>query len=374
MVGRPLQRPRAAIEAGGDKMGGELQKSLRDILNGVTSPAAEALYDRRDGGAVQCHACAHECVIADGGSGICQVRINKGGMLHAPRGYVETLAVDPVEKKPFYHVLPGSRALSFGMLGCNFKCSFCQNWYTAQVLRDPGATGHVQRVTADQMVMTALREGCSCLVSTYNEPLITTDWAAEVFERARPQGLVCGYVSNGFATPRVLRFLRNYAQLFKVDLKTFDEGNYRALGGRLKPVLDSIVLARELGFWVEIVTLVVPGFNDSTDELQKMARFLVSVSPDLPWHVTAFHPQYKMQDRVATPPETLARAHQIGKEAGLHFVYAGNLPGMIDIAENTYCPNCKELLVERLGFTVRKNRLDQGRCPKCHEAVAGVWG
>lgn len=355
-------------------MPGESEQNLRAILNERTAPAAQALYDKREGNVVQCHACAHECVIAEGRSGICQVRINKGGTLYAPHGYIEGMAVDPIEKKPYYHVVPGSTALSFGMLGCNFKCQFCQNWYTAQVLREGQALGSIQPMTAGQLVDLAVREGCRCLISTYNEPLITTDWAAEVFEQARPHGLLCGYVSNGFATPQVLRFLRDYAQLYKIDLKTFDDRNYRTLGGRLQPVLDSIVLARQLGFWVEIVTLVVPQFNDSSQELRQMAKFVASVSPDMPWHVTAFHPQYKMRDRDRTPPAKLRQAYEIGKEEGLHFVYAGNLPGLIDSAENTYCPGCGELLVERLGFTVQHNRVTkEGKCPKCSAAIAGIW-
>ncbi len=228
-------------------MGGQSEQSLRAILTERTAPSAEALYEKRDGGVVQCHTCAHQCVIAEGKAGICQVRVNREGILFAPYGYVEGLAVDPIEKKPFYHVIPGCSALSFGMLGCNFKCTFCQNWYTTQVLRDEGATARIVPVTPGQLVSTALREGCQCVVSTYNEPLITSDWAAAVFERAQPEGLLCGYVSNGFATPQVLRFLRPYTRLYKIDLKTFDDGNYRTLGGRLQPVLDSIVLAREWG-------------------------------------------------------------------------------------------------------------------------------
>jgi len=352
----------------------EPQRSLRSILQDFTAPAAEALYDKRPDNVVQCHACAHQCVITPGKSGICQVRMNKAGTLYAPHGYVEGLAIDPIEKKPYYHVAPGSTALSFGMLGCNFKCAFCQNWYTAQVLRDDRATGEVHPVTPDQLVDLAVRRRCRCVISTYNEPLITSDWAAEIFDRAQTQGLLCGYVSNGFATPRVLRFLRPRAQLLKIDLKTFDDANYRQLGGRLKPVLDSIVLARELGFWVEIVTLVVPQFNDSPEQLRQMAKFLVSVSTDMPWHLTAFHPDYKMRDRSRTSPDMLRQACEIGRQEGLHFVYAGNLPGLVDSAENTFCPNCKSLLVERLGFTVRQNRITpEGRCPRCDTSIPGLW-
>jgi pyruvate formate lyase activating enzyme len=349
--------------------------SLRAILDEHTAPAAEELFDRRENDAVQCHACAHECVIAPGEGGVCRVRINKDGQLYVPHGYVEGLAVDPIEKKPFYHVMPGSTALSFGMLGCNFRCPFCQNWYTAQALREEGATARVRPIGAQAMVDLAMREDCAAIVSTYNEPLITTEWAAAVFQLARPRGLHCGYVSNGFATPRVLRYLRPHADLFKIDLKTFSDANYRKLGGRLQPVLDSIVLARELGFWVEVVTLLVPEFNDSDEELRQIARFVASVSPEIPWHVTAFYPTYKMTDRPRTPAGSLRRGLEIGREAGLHFVYAGNLPGQVDGAENTYCPKCGGLLVERQGWRVAQNRVTGGgRCPACEAAVPGVWG
>lgn len=355
-------------------MSTESNSSLRDILNNLTAPAAPALYTKRSDHSVQCHACAHECNIPEGRSGLCQVRINRDGTVYAPHGYIEGMAVDPIEKKPFYHVLPGSTALSFGMLGCNLRCQFCQNWYTAQALREGESLATIQPLSAAKIVNQANSHNCRSLISTYNEPLITADWAARIFERARPQKLLCGFVSNGFATAQALRFLRDYAQLFKIDLKTFDDANYRALGGRLQPVLDSIVLARDLGFWVEIVTLVVPQFNDSPAELRQIAAFLASVSPDIPWHVTAFRPQYKMQDRGRTPAAIRQRAYEIGKEEGLNFVYAGNSPRALYGTENTACPGCKELLVERTGFTVQKNRVtNEGRCPTCRHTIPGIW-
>ncbi len=353
----------------------QTQQQLRTILSRHTAPAAAELVDRREGDVVQCHACAHECVIGPGKAGVCAVRVNQDGELRVPHGYVEGLAIDPIEKKPFFHVRPGSAALSFGMLGCNFRCQFCQNWYTAQILREEGLTAQIREVDARALADLAVREDCGAVVSTYNEPLITTEWAVDVFDRARPHGLLCGYVSNGFANPRVLRYLRQHADLFKVDLKTFDEANYRTLGGRLEPVLDSIGLARDLGFWVEIVTLIVPEFNDSPDELRQIAKFVASVSPEIPWHVTSFYPTYKMTGRQRTPAGSLKQAYEIGREEGLHFIYAGNLPGQVDNAENTYCPSCKSLLVERLGYRVVQNRISQGgqQCPACDAAVPGIW-
>jgi pyruvate formate lyase activating enzyme len=355
-------------------MASESSRDLQSILSEHVGPAAAELRDLREGGVVQCHACAHACVIPSGKSGICRVRLNKEGRLHVPHGYVEGLAVDPIEKKPFYHVMPGSTALSFGMLGCNFHCQFCQNWYTAQVLREPGQTAQIRPMPAQTLVDLAIREQCSAIISTYNEPLITTEWAVEVFALAQPRKFHCGYVSNGFATPRVLRYLRPHADLYKIDLKAFRDQSYRTLGGRLQPVLDSIALARELGFWVEVVTLIVPEFNDSDEELRQMAKFLVGVSADIPWHVTAFHPMYKMTDRPRTPAESLRRALEIGRSEGLHFVYAGNLPGLVDGAENTHCPKCRSLLVERLGYHVVQNRVSEtGKCPACDVAIPGVW-
>ncbi len=313
-------------------------------------------------------------MIAPGKTGVCQVRVNRDGQLHVPHGYVEGLAVDPIEKKPFYHVMPGATALSFGMLGCNFRCQFCQNWYTAQALREEGLTAQIRPIKAYGLVDLAVREDCAAIISTYNEPLITTEWAVEVFRLARPRGFHCGYVSNGFATPQALRYLRPHADLYKIDLKAFTDASYRTLGGRLQPVLDSIVLARQLGFWVEVVTLLVPDFNDSDEELRQMAGYLVSVSADIPWHVTAFYPTYKMTDRPRTPATSLRRAFEIGREAGLHFVYAGNLPGLIGGAENTYCPSCRGPLVERMGWHVVQNRIaEDGRCRSCQAAVPGVW-
>jgi pyruvate formate lyase activating enzyme len=212
------------------------------------------------------------------------------------------------------------------------------------------------------------------VASSYNEPLITTEWALAIFERATAAGLRCAYVSNGNATPEVLEALRPYLTAYKVDLKTMQDRQYRRLGGVLANVLDSIRRAHAMGFWVEVVTLVVPGFNDSTEELMDAARFLAGVSPDIPWHVTAFHPDYRMVDAAPTPPRTLIRAAEIGQEAGLKFVYAGNLPGRSGDYENTNCPNCGARLIERLGFAVLAYRLtDAGGCPSCGQPIPGVW-
>ncbi|HYN04771.1 MAG TPA: AmmeMemoRadiSam system radical SAM enzyme [Vicinamibacteria bacterium] len=332
------------------------------------------LYEKLEGARVRCVACGHRCLIPPGREGICRVRFNEDGVLKVPFGYVAGLHVDPVEKKPFFHVLPGAKALSFGMLGCDYHCGFCQNWLSSQALRDPEAMAPAQEVSAAEIVAAAKKSGARIVTSTYNEPLITSEWAAEVFRLAKAEGLRCSYVSNGNATEEVLEYLRPFVSLYKVDLKGFRDRPYRDLGGTLERVLWTIRALHGMGIWVEVVTLVVPGHNDSTEELRDIARFLVSVSPDLPWHVTAFHPDYRMGDKEPTSVRALLRAAEIGAAEGLHFVYAGNLPGAVRSWENTDCPGCRGLLVERHGYRVLRNRLGvDGRCPDCRAVVPGVW-
>lgn len=332
------------------------------------------LYDRIDEKRIRCFACGHLCPIFDGQPGVCKVRFHRDGKLFVPWGYVANLQCDPIEKKPFFHVLPGAKAFSFGMFGCDLHCPYCQNWVTSQAIRDPRAVAPPLRVTPEQLVAEAVRLGAQVVVSTYNEPLITAEWAVAIFKKAKEAGLMTGFVSNGNATPQVLEYLRPWLDLYKVDLKSFNDRDYRQLGGRLQPVLDSIRRIYDMGFWLEVVTLVVPGFNDSDDELGQIAAFLSGISPDIPWHVTAFHKDYKMTDPDDTPPETLLRAAEIGRRAGLRYVYAGNLPGMVGDWENTRCPNCGTVLVRRYGYRILENKLrHSGRCPACATVIAGRW-
>jgi len=347
--------------------------TLTEFITQHSMPAASELVESLPGGAVRCLACAHRCRIADGKSGVCRLRTNRGGTLHVAAGYVAGLQIDPIEKKPFFHVLPGSEAISFGMLGCNFHCSFCQNWISTQMLRENRSDVLPHPIGVDQLKALAVKYHPPVCVSTYNEPLITAEWAVRIFSELHPMGIRCGFVSNGYATPEVLAYLRPHMELYKVDLKCFNDRNYRTLGGSLQPVLDTIRRLKELDYWVEVVTLVIPDFNDSDEELRRIAQFLAGVSPEIPWHVTAFHPNYKMTDRPPTPASTLARACEIGQQAGLKFVYAGNLPGRLGERENTYCPNCQALLIERSGFRVLENRLVDGRCPDCHASIPGIW-
>jgi len=523
-----------------------MRKTLEDILKERTRPGE--LYEKLPNDWLRCYACGHLCRIPPGALGVCKVRFNEGGVLKVPHGYVGGLQIDPIEKKPFFHALPGAPVLSFGMLGCDYHCGYCftgdttvmtdrgpqtlqglfdestvrvalrngeagavedcravtdrgrlrairqvfrhpyrgplvtirpmylpalrstpehrvlaasesgesaeaiaareirqdhllvvpkpqtegsaqvldlggvvrheyvetsdaflvpirsietehhdgfvynmevdedhsylaglfavkncQNWITSQALRDPSALSPPEEITPETMVRLAQEHGVPVIASTYNEPLITSEWAVEIFRRAKAAGIRGAYISNGNATPQVLDYLRPWVDLYKVDLKSFDDKNYRKLGGVLETVLRTIRMLKERDFWVEVVTLVVPGFNDSDDELRRIAGFLASVSPDIPWHVTAFHQDYKMLDNENTSAAALLRAARIGEDEGLRYVYAGNVPGGVSDRENTRCPSCGTTLIRRFGMRVLENLIADGCCPNCATAIAGVW-
>ena len=357
---------------------------LQDVLSARTRPAAPEIVDPPSQvetpsataakHAVRCHACGHQCRIPDGAVGVCKVRFNKGGTLHVPWGYVGGVQCDPVEKKPFFHLYPGALAYSFGMLGCDLHCSYCQNWVTSQALRDPHAGAPPHDTTPQSLVHDALRQGAKLVVSTYNEPLITVEWAVDIFREARAVGLATAFVSNGNGTPRVLEYLRPHIDAYKVDLKTFDDRHYRELGGRLQPILDTIKWLRGEGVWVEIVTLPVAGFNDSEAELTRLTEFVASVSSDIPWHVTAFHQDYRMTDPANTTPAMLVRAANIARRAGLRYVYAGNAPGHVGTLEHTHCASCGERVISRYGYFIQQYGLQaDGSCPRCRASVPGIW-
>lgn len=333
------------------------------------------LYQRLGDGSVRCVACGHRCLIRPGRRGICKVRFNRDGRLRVPRGYVAALQCDPVEKKPFFHVRPGARALTFGMLGCDFHCGYCQNWVTSQSLRDERATTDAADLTAAEIVRLAERYDAGLVVSSYNEPLITSEWAVEVFGLARARGFLTGFVSNGNATPEALDFIRPVTDCYKIDLKTMDDRRYRQLGGVLAHVLEAIRLVHERGFWLEVLTLVVPGFSDDPGQLRAAAEYLAAIDPNIPWHVTAFHEDYKFWGMGNTSAEVLVRACEIGAAAGLRFVYAGNLPGRVGPWENTRCPSCGALLIERRGYSILAYRLGAaGECPDCGFRLPGRFG
>ena len=349
--------------------------TLQETLDSFSAKAelAQACGD----GAVRCLACGHRCLVRPGRRGVCRVRFNRGGELRMPWGYVAGLQADPVEKKPFYHLLPGATALTFGMLGCDFHCSFCQNWVSSQALRDPACEGiglSIQRATPETIADAAGRTRAEIVVSSYNEPLITAEWAAAIFRPARERGCKTAIVSNGNATPEVLAFLRPHLDGMKIDLKTMRDATYRKLGGVLQNTLDTIQAARASGLWVEVVTLLIPGLNDDEKELWDAARYLAGVSADIPWHVTAYHPDYRYDDSRPTGAADLAKAADIGQEAGLRYVYAGNLPGMVKELEDTLCPKCRKTMIRRRGYSILEYRLrDDGACTECGEILAGIW-
>jgi len=348
---------------------------LQDYLDQFTK--SSELIEESSDKVVRCLACAHTCRIKPGQRGICKIRFNKEGQLMVPWGYVSSLQVDPIEKKPFYHFIAGADALTFGMLGCNLRCDYCQNWITSQALREQGTdrlAEYVQEIRPGELVDYGLSLGAEVVASSYNEPLITSEWALDIFKQAEAAGLKQVYVSNGFATREVLDYLKPFLKGFKVDLKTMQASHYRDLGGQLQPVLDSIAYAADQGFWVEIVTLLVPGFNDSIEELQEMADFIYSISPEIPWHVTAFRPEYKMRDVPRTNYRQILEAVEIGYQTGLQYVYGGNLPGSLGKYEHTHCHNCQALLIKRMGFSIQQYRITgEGTCPDCGTRIPGVW-
>ena len=349
--------------------------NLQDHLDRYTRPST--LVEKLDDDIIRCLACAHSCRLKPGQRGICMIRYNQDGQLLVPWGYVSSLQVDPIEKKPFYHFLAGSNALTFGMLGCNLQCDYCQNWLTSQALREEGTerlAQYLQVLEPENIVDHGVRHGAAVVASSYNEPLITSEWARDIFSQASKQGMKNVYVSNGFATTEVLDFLEPVLQGFKVDLKTMQPAHYRQLGGGLHPVLDSIEYAFELGMWVEIVTLLVPGFNDSVGELRDMANFIFGISPGIPWHVTAFRPEYKMKDKPRTSFRQILKAVEIGYETGLQYVYGGNMPGSLGKYEHTSCHNCQAMLIKRWGFSIQQYRITaDGRCPECGTKIPGLW-
>lgn len=338
------------------------------FLPKLTRPAA--LSEKLSGGKVRCLACAHRCVLSEGASGICGVRFNSGGELLAPWGYVSGAAPDPIEKKPFSHVLPGARTLSFGMYGCNFRCGFCQNWHISDLKAAGGS--EPEETSPAALAAAGAAAGARLLISTYNEPLITAEWAAAVFAEGKKLGLKAGFVSNGYATPESAALLRPVMDIWKVDLKGFDEAKHlKVCGARLSKVLDGIRLIRAAGFWLELVTLVIPGYNDSDEEISAMAGFIAGLSPDIPWHLGAFHPDYKMTDTGPTPAETLYRAREIALARGLRYVYCGNIPG--GAGQNTACPACGREVLVREGYRLKSSLLGPGGTCPCGRALPGVW-
>ena len=324
-------------------------------------------------GYVQCGLCAHGCRIEEGRRGLCQVRENRGGELYSMvYGQIVAEHVDPVEKKPLFHVQPGSYTYSISTRGCNFRCKHCQNASISQVARTEDPALHCKTMTCDQVVERAIDSGCTSISYTYVEPTVFFEFAVDCSELALERGLANLFVSNGYMSGEATRRLAPLLLGINIDCKSFSDDFYRSVcGARLQPVLDTISLMVELGVWVEVTTLLIPGRNDSVEELRKTASFLVALDPSIPWHVTAFHPTYKMTDVPPTSLANLEMAARIGRDAGLLHVYAGNIPG--SGGEDTICPSCGVTLIQRYGFRIVADRLDNGRCPDCSAAIAGRW-
>ncbi len=330
-------------------------------------------YEKLPESKVQCHLCAHECRIDPDKRGLCMVRENREGTLVSlVYGKIIAENIDPIEKKPLFHFLPGSTSFSIATIGCNFQCEHCQNFDISQYPRahKPEIIGR-ERSPAD-IVAQAQAARCATISYTYTEPTIFGEFAFDTARLAREQGIRNVFVSNGFMTKTSAAALAEVIEADNIDLKSFSEEFYRKIcKAKLQPVLDTIVDLKSRGVWLEVTTLIIPGLNDTDQELKDIATFLQGVSPDIPWHVSAFYPTYKMLDRPPTPAATLRRARDIGLEAGVRYVYTGNIPG--ENGENTYCAGCRELLINRIGYRIRQNRLTAGKCPSCGMAIAGVW-
>ncbi len=329
------------------------------------------LYERLEDGRVRCFLCAHECRVADSKFGVCGVRENVEGTLYT-LVYARTIAanVDPIEKKPLYHFLPGSTSFSIATIGCNFRCGFCQNWQISQAPRDEDVTLAGRELMPEDVVKRAREFGCLSISYTYTEPTIFFEYAYDCARLAKESGLYNVFVTNGFMTSEALDTIRPYLDAANVDLKSFSEDYYkRNCKARLQPVLDSIAYMKRIGIWVEVTTLVIPGENDSDEELTQIARFIAGLDRDIPWHISRFRPDYEFGDRDATSIETLRGAKEIGEAEGLRYVYLGN----VTEGSDTFCPQCREFVVKRAYMGVEKSRVRDGSCPSCGARIAGVW-
>ena len=331
------------------------------------------LYEKLDGSIVRCFLCARHCRIAEGAFGFCGVRQNRKGVLYSHTyGRPVALHVDPIEKKPLYHFLPGSSSFSLATIGCNFRCGFCQNWQISQARVDAGRQIDTSKeVPPETIVDAALKEKCESISYTYTEPTIYFEYALDIARLAKAKGLYNVFVTNGYMTPECLTMIGSNLHAANVDLKFFKDDSYKKVcAGSVGPVKDSIRLMKEMGVWVEVTTLIVPGENDSEEELTGIAEFIAGVDTNIPWHVSRFHPDFQFGDREGTSEEALRRAQSIGDTAGLEFVYAGNVFGW---GNDTHCPHCKKLLIKREVFDVLEYNVEQGKCAYCKATVPGVF-
>lgn len=336
------------------------------------------LYEKLEDNFVRCFLCNHRCKIASQKLGFCAVRQNIDGILYAHTyGKPCALHIDPIEKKPLYHFFPGSSAFSLATVGCNFRCGFCQNWEISQQsfvkqgasLRKASSSEEV--VPPEEIVKAAVRQKCKSISYTYTEPTVFFEYAFETAKLAKEKGLYNNFVTNGYMTGDCLEMAKPYLDAANVDLKFFKEASYQKIcKAKLHPVLDSIKLMHKLGIWVEVTTLVVPDENDSEEELRDIAQFLVSLDKNIPWHISRFHPNYQFSDREPTPEKTLKKAEELGRKAGLNYIYVGNVWGW---GNDTYCHNCKKLLIKREYFNVLEYNIKEGKCPNCNAVIPGVF-
>lgn len=332
-------------------------------------PKEALLYKKAENNRTDCLLCSHYCKIQEGKYGICGVRQNIKGTLYT-HAYGEVIAmhVDPIEKKPFFHFLPGTEAFSIAAVGCNFRCGFCQNWQISQKKEADRLGVKAEQISPEEIVRQALRYKCRSISYTYTEPTIFFEYTFDTSKIAKENGLYNNYVTNGYMTREMLDMYSPYLDSANIDLKFFNDESYRKIcGGKLGPVLESIRYMHKLGIWIEMTTLVVPGQNDSHEELKGIAEFIAGVGKEIPWHISRFHPDYNMTDLPATPLDKLREAHELGREAGLRYVYIGNVME----EEVTYCYKCGEDLIGRSGFSITRNRLDDSKCPKCGAVIDG---
>jgi len=332
----------------------------------------EALfYSKQDEHTVTCSLCFHRCTIKEGKTGICGVRENRGGTLYSlVFGKSVSEAADPIEKKPLFHFFPGSLSFSVATVGCNFKCLHCQNNTISQMPREQKFI-RGNELSPASIVSLAQEHGCKSISFTYTEPTVYFEYALETSKLAKEEDIATVFVTNGYTTPEALRTINPYLDAANIDLKSFSDEFYRKVcGAQLQPVLDTIRLYYQLGIWIEITTLIIPHYNDSDEELRRIAQFIKDIDPRIPWHITAFYPTYRLTDQNRTPVVTLRRARDIGLQEGLRYVYEGNVAG--EGGENTFCYNCNNLLIQRLGFSIIENRIEDNKCPNCQAPLDGV--
>jgi len=334
----------------------------------------EAMFYNSMNGKVKCHLCNHYCIIKEGNRGICGVRENQNGKLYSlVYGKPVSFGVDPIEKKPFFHFYPGSKSYSIATVGCNFRCHNCQNWTISQMPKERDGEIEGTNIPPEKIVQNAKKHGCESIAYTYTEPTIFFEYAYDIAKLARKEGLKNVFITNGYTDAGAIKEIAPFLDAANVDLKSMKEEFYHKIcGAKLQPVLDNIRLYKELNIWIEVTTLIIPGHSDEKNQLQQLAEFIRGVGAEIPWHITAFYPAFKLPDTPPTTAESLREAREIGINAGLRYVYEGNIPG--EGGENTYCYSCGEILIRRYGFDLLENKLVGGKCPKCGVQIDCVGG